>query len=404
MFNVNDIKKDFPFIVKNPHIVYLDNAATTQKPRCVVDAISDLYENYNANPHSYDYSLAVLSEKAYEGARKKVAKFINANSNEIVFNSGDTAGLNFLASSLSKKLKEGDQILLSQAEHASNVLPWFKVKEEKQIDIGYIPLDDEGRIQLDAVEKAITPNTKIISLAQVTNVLGYKVDIKGICEIAHKHNIIVIVDGAQSIPHMKVDVKDLDCDFLVFSGHKLYGPTGIGVIYGKFDILDTLDPINMGGGMNGRFDMCGNYTLIKTPNRFESGTVNLEGAVGLGAAIDYLESIGMDNIEKYEKQLHDYAISKMEKIDGVKIYNKNSDTGIITFNFKDIFAQDLATHLASYNVCVRSGQHCAKILMDFLKADATVRASFGIYNTFEDVDKFVDALSKGDEYLDVYFK
>ena len=404
MFNVELIRKDFPLIDKNENLIYFDNAATTQKPNCVLEAINDLYCNYNANPHALDYPLAVTSTNKYNEAREIVAKFINADAKEIVFTSGDTDGLNKIALSLCKKLNKGDEVLLTVAEHASNVLPWFKAKKDYGIEVNYIDLTKDGQLTLENVKKAVTNNTKIISIAHITNVLGYVVDVESICKFAHSKGIKVIVDAAQSIPHIKTDVKQLDCDFLVFSGHKIYGPTGIGVLFGKYKELLELEPLNLGGGSNSRFDMCGEYSLLLPPAKFESGTVNLEGAIGLGSAIKYIENIGMDNVEKYERELTQYAIEKMNKIEGVKIYNEHSACGIITFNYKDVFAQDLATHLSSYGVCVRSGQHRAKILTDFLGAYATVRASFGIYNTKEEIDRFVEALKKGDEFLDVYFK
>ena len=269
--------------------------------------------------------------------------------------------------------------------------------------IGYIPLDREGKLTPEAVEKAITPNTKIVSIAQVTNVLGYIIDIKSIAKICHKHNIVLVVDGAQSVPHMKVDVKDLDCDFLIFSGHKLCGPTGTGVLYGKYDLLCKMDALMVGGGDNIRFDLCGNVSLLEPPLKFEAGTQNLAGIYGLGSAIDYLNNLGMDNIEKYEKELRDYAISKLKTLDNVIIYNEHADTGIITINVKDVFPQDEATYLNSKGICVRSGQHCAKLLLDFLHAVGTVRISLYFYNNKEDIDQLYEALKTGGNILDAYF-
>lgn len=404
MFNVDEIRKDFPLLVKNPDLVYLDNAATTLKPQRVIDAIVEYYTDYSANPHAEDYKLSQIATQKYEAVREKVARFINCKKEEVCFTSGDTASINTIAFALKNILNEGDEVLLTVAEHASNVLPWFKVKEEKNIDIGYIELDEQGRVLLENVEKAITPRTKVISIAQVTNVLGFNVDVKGICKLAHQHGILVVVDGAQSVPHMKTDVQDIDCDFLAFSAHKLCGPTGVGVLYGKYDLLKKLNPPFNGGGNNTRFDTCGNYSLLLPPHKYESGTPNVAGVIGLGAAIDYIMNIGLENIEKREQELRRYAIEKLRKIDGVKIYNLNAENGIITFNYKDVFAQDLATHLSGYNVCTRSGQHCAKILLDYLGTTATVRASLYFYNTEKEIDRFVEAVSKGDEFLDVFFK
>lgn len=407
MFDVNKIRKDFPMLNKQIHgkkVIYLDNAATTLKPQSVIDAVSYYYTDLGANAHRGDYDLSHDVDVCYEDARKKVAKFINADYKEVFFTSGASMSLNSVVYGISEQyLKEDDEVLITQAEHASNVLPWFKMQQEKKISIGYIPLDEEGRLTVENVKKAITSKTKVISVAHVTNVLGYCADIKAICEVAHQHNILVVVDGAQSVPHLKVDVKDLDCDFLCFSGHKMCGPTGIGVVYGKYALLEKLPPLMMGGGMNSRFDTCGDYMLVKPPHKFEAGTPHIEGAIGLGAAVDYLMNLGMENIQQYEKELHDYAIKKMKEIDGVKIYNEHGDTGVITFNYKDVFAQDIASHLNKYGVCVRAGQHCAKILMDYLGTTATVRMSTYFYNTYEEVDAFVEALKKGDDYLDAFF-
>lgn len=404
MFNIDKIRSDFPFFTNHPELVYFDNAGTTQKPKCVLDDMVKVYEYDYANPHSEDYPLSFNATKIYNEARKTIADFINADEKEVVFTSGDTAAMNTIALAIGEKLNSGDEVLITVAEHASNVLPWFKLKDTKNINIGYIKLNSEGKVTIENVLNAITDKTKVISLAHVTNVLGHIVDIKEICKIAHKRGILVVVDGAQSVPHIKTDVKDLDCDFLAFSGHKMLGPTGIGIMYGKYQHLLDLNPLFLGGGMNTRFDTCGNYSLHLPPQKFESGTVNLVGAVGLASACKYLNNIGMENIENREIELRQYCLKKMKEIDGIKIYNETAETGIITFNYKNIFAQDLATHLSSYGICVRSGNHCAKILNNYLNTVATVRVSLYFYNTYEEIDKFIDALKKGDEFLDVYFK
>ena len=403
MLDVKSIRKDFP-LLQNRNVIYLDNAATTLKPQSVIDAVTYYYTNLGANSHRGDYDLSHDVDVAYEDARAKVAKFINSEVNEVVFTSGASASLNNAIYGVTQTfLHEGDEVLITTAEHASNVLPWFKMQQTNGIKIGYIPLDDEGRLTASNVKKSITKNTKVISIAHVTNVLGYIADVKEICKVAHEHNILVIVDGAQSVPHIPVDVKDLDCDFLCFSGHKMCGPTGIGVMFGKYELLDKIQPLMMGGGMNARFDTCGDYSLVKPPHKFEAGTPHIEGAIGLGAACDYLMNIGMNNIQKYEKELHDYAIKRMKEVDGVKIYNEHGDTGVIAFNYKDVFAQDISSHLNKYNICVRAGNHCAKILMHFLKTTATVRMSTYFYNTKDEVDAFVEALKKGDDFLDAFF-
>ncbi len=409
MLDPYKIRKDFPMFDNCPTmqghpLVYLDNAATTFKPQCVIDAISEYYSSYTANSHRGDYDLAHKVDVKYEEARNIVAKFINAEPNEVAFTSGTSMSMNMIAYGLAELLDEGDEILLSEAEHASNVLPWFKIAEIKHCTIGYIPLTEDGRMTAENLKNSITPKTKVISLAQVTNVLGYTVDVKELAKIAHEHNALFIVDGAQSVPHMKVDVKDIDCDFLAFSGHKICGPTGIGVMYGKYELLKKISPLLSGGGMNTRFETCGNVSLQIPPLKFEAGTQNIAGAIGLARAIQYVESIGLDNIREYEAKLRKRAIDGLKKIPGIKIYNPDADSGIITFNIDGVFAQDAASLFNSYGVCVRSGQHCAKILMNFLKTTATLRASIYFYNTDEDIDAFLEACRHGGDFLDAFFK
>lgn len=406
MIDYQKCLKDFPILNKtmqNHRLVYLDNAATTFKPTIVLDSIKDYYENYCANTHRGDYDIAHTADVKYDEARQVVADFIGADKNEVVFTAGASMSLNMIAYGYAKFLHEGDEILITEAEHASNVLPWFTIAKEKGCIIRYIPLTKEGRLTIENVKKSITDKVKVIAVAQVTNVLGFTADIKSIAKIAHEYGAILVCDGAQSIPHFKVDVKDLDCDFLAFSGHKMCGPTGIGVMYGKFNILKEMDPLMSGGGMNARFNMCGEVSLLLPPAKFEAGTQNIEGAIGLASAVKYLESIGMDNIENHEKEIRKYAISKLKQLDNVILYNENAESGIITFNIKDVFAQDAATYFNSKGICVRSGQHCAKILIDFLGTVATVRASIYFYNTFEDIDALVEACKKAGDFLDAYF-
>lgn len=406
MIDYQKCLKDFPILNKtmqNHRLVYLDNAATTFKPTIVLDSIKDYYENYCANTHRGDYDIAHTADVKYDEARQVVADFIGADKNEVVFTAGASMSLNMIAYGYAKFLQSGDEILITEAEHASNVLPWFTIAKEKGCIIRYIPLTKEGRLTIENVKKSITDKVKVIAVAQVTNVLGFTVDIKSIAKIAHEYGAILVCDGAQSIPHFKVDVKDLDCDFLAFSGHKMCGPTGIGVMYGKFNILKEMDPLMSGGGMNARFNMCGEVSLLLPPAKFEAGTQNIEGAIGLASAIKYLENIGMDNIENHEKELRKYAISKLKQLDNIILYNENAESGIITFNIKDVFAQDAATYFNSKGICVRSGQHCAKILIDFLGTVATVRASIYFYNTIEDIDALVEACKKAGDFLDAYF-
>ena len=406
MINVSKIRNDFPMLKNKMHgkpLIYLDNAATTFKPKCVIDAVVNYYENLGANAHRGDYDLSHDVDVAYESVRNKVGKLINCDAKEVVFTSGASGAINTVAYGLEEFINEGDEILLSEAEHASNVLPWFNIAHRKGAVIKYIPLTSEGRITIENVKSTITSRTKLISLAHVTNVLGYTLDVKEITKVAHESNIFVVIDGAQSVPHMVIDVKDLDCDFLCFSAHKMCGPTGVGVLYGKYELLEKMQPIMLGGGMNSRFYTCGDYTLHHAPSKFEAGTPHIEGVIGFGAAIDYLESIGMENIHQYELELKKYSVNKMKEITGVKIYNESNESGVITFNYKDVFAQDIATHFNTYGIAVRAGQHCAKILTDFLNAPATVRASVSFYNTYEEIDFFIEVLKKGDEYLNAYF-
>ena len=376
------------------NVVYLDNSATTLKPKVLVDAISDYYNNYCSNSSRGDYKIALRVDDEILSTRNKVKDFINAsNVKEIIFTSNATDSLNKIVFGYFKyNLKENDQVLITKAEHASNVLPWFELSDEIGINVDYIPLNDNYEVTLDNVIKSITPNTKVISLAYVTNVIGDIRPIKEIIEYAHKNNILVVVDGAQAVPHMKVDVKELDIDFLVFSAHKMCGPTGVGILYGKEEHLNDMYPTTFGGGMNASFTFDKVREYKSLPAKLEAGTLNIADIIGFGKVIDYINSIGIDNINEYEKKLHRYAIDKLKEIDNVVIYNDFVNTGIITFNYKDIFPQDLAIYLDKYNICVRAGNHCAKMLKDELKIKNTVRASLYFYNTKEDIDKLVKAL------------
>lgn len=409
MINFEKIRADFPMLQgKQMHghpLVYLDSAATTFKPKVVLDAIGRYYTDMTANAHRGDYDLSHDVDEAYEGVRAKVARFLNApDVREIVFTSGASGSLNLVAYGLGEFwLKPGDEVLLTEAEHASNVLPWFKVTKDKKASIGFIPLDGEGRLTPENVKLALTPQTKVVSIAHVTNVMGYIADIKAIAEIVHAHGALLVVDGAQSVPHMKTDVQALDIDFLAFSGHKMLGPTGVGVLYGRYDLLLKMPPFLMGGGMSTRFDTCGEVVLALPPHKFEAGTPPIEGVIGLGAAVDYLSELGLDEIHAYEGELRRYAIEKLKKLDNVILYNEHAEAGIITFNIKDVFAQDAASLFNTYGIAVRAGQHCAKILMDYLGTVATVRASINFYNTKADIDRFVDVCAKGGEFLDAFF-
>ena len=409
MFDVKEIRKDFPMLdgtktMQGKSLVFLDNGSTTFKPRCVIDAITNYYSNITSNSHRGDYDLCHNMDIEVEKSRKKVANFINGEEKEVVFTSGTSMSINLIAYGYAcKHLTKDDEIIISLAEHASNVLPWFYVSEMTGCKIKYIPLNEDGSIDAIGLEKVITKNTKIVSIAHIGNVFGYVHPIKEMADIAHKYGALFALDGAQSVPHMKIDVKDLGIDFLSFSGHKMLGPTGIGVLWGRYDLLQKMDPFLRGGGMNVKFESNGNVLFLDAPSKFEAGTLNLAGIIGLGRAIDYLLEIGMDNIAQYEKELKTYFIEQTKDMDNLIIYNKNSETGIITFNLKGVFAQDEATLLNSKGIACRSGQHCAKILPEFLKEVATVRASTYLYTTKEDIDALVDALKNGGDILDAYF-
>ena len=409
MFDPNKIRQDFPMFtnktkMQGHELVFLDNASTTFKPKSVIEAMNYYNEHETANSARGDYDTMYHVDQTIAKTRELVAKFINAYTDEIVFTSSDTESLNLVAFGyFANHLTKDDEILITVAEHASNTLPWFKLQEKIGCKVKYIPLTEEGRLTLDNVEKSITSKTKVISVANVTNVLGFYTDMKPICELAHKHGILVVCDGAQSVPHGKTDVKQFDVDFLGFSGHKMLGPTGIGVLFGKRELLTKTDPIILGGGMNETYETDGSYVLHSAPAKLEAGTKNIQAIYGLGAAIEYINKIGIENINKYEKELRSYAIEKMKEVKDIIIYNENAESGIISFNIKGVFAQDLATLLNSKGIACRSGNHCAKILKNQIHEIATVRASLYFYNTKEEIDKLVEALQEGGNFLDVYF-
>ena len=382
------------FLLLNQNIIYLDNGATSLKPKVISQSISDYYNNYSANAHRGDYDLSLKVDLKYEETRKLVKDFINAKTTkEIIFTSGATDSLNKIIFGFFKNyLKTNDEVLLTKSEHASNILPWFELADELNIKINYIPLENL-EVTLDNVKRSITPNTKVISIAHITNVVGDIRPIKEIISYAHSKGILVVVDGAQSVAHMQVDVQELDIDFLAFSAHKMLGPTGVGVLYGKEELLNNMHPIIFGGGMNASFQFDGTRIYNDTPTCFEAGTPNIAGVIGLGEAIKYLNNIGMDKITNYEQNLKKYAISKLKTINDIIIYNENSQSGIITFNIKNIFAQDLAIYLNKYNICIRAGNHCAKILNEDLGIKNTCRISLYFYNTKEEIDYLVKVLN-----------
>jgi len=385
-------REDFPML--SDDLIYFDNGATTMKPKCVVDRMIDYYTKYCANAHRGDYSNSQIVDSMYEGVREKIKNFIHAKeSSEIVFTSGATDGLNRVVFGYFKKyLKEGDEVLLTESEHASNILPWFVLAQEIGIKVKYIPLDCHHEVTLENVESMITDKTKVISLAYVTNVIGDIRPIRDIVELAHRYGILVVGDGAQSISHIKTDVILDDIDFFVTSAHKMYGPTGIGFLYGKFDLLDKMDPITYGGGMNSMYLSDGYMELREVPTKFEAGTQNIAGVIGMGEAVDYLSRIGLQKIIKHEHDLKKYLIKKLRELDNIILYNEDTVGSIVAFNVKDIFSQDVAVYLDKHHICVRSGSHCAKILNQVFNVDNTCRVSFAFYNTYEEIDKFVEII------------
>lgn len=381
------------FNILKQDIIYFDSGATTLKPYVLAEAVSDYYNNYSANAHRGDYDISLKVDEEYEKSRFLVSEFINADNNEIIFTNNTTDSLNKIVLGFFENyLNDGDEVLLTKSEHASNVLPWFELAKRKNIKIKYIELTTNHRVTLDNLKKSVTRNTKVISLAHITNVIGDIRPIKEITEFAHLNNILVVVDGAQSVPHIKVDVKDMDIDFLAFSAHKMCGPTGVGVLYGKYKLLKQMKPLFVGGGMNGSFSSDGEVSYNEQPYLYETGTPNIAGVIGFGKVIEYLNSIGMDKIKKYEVELKEYALNRLSEIDDVIVYNQASESGIIAFNYKDVFSQDLAIYLNKYKICVRAGNHCAKILKNEINIKNTCRISLYFYNTKEEIDKLIEVL------------
>ncbi len=405
--DVNEIRKDFP-IFKNRDIAYLDSGATTQKPQYVIDKVSEYYETCNANPHRGAYGLSIEATALYEETRSKVAKFINAKSaEEIIFSKNASESLNLVAYSYGlDNLKQGDEVVLSIMEHHSNLVPWQMVTKKTGSTLKYMYIDDKFELTHEEIESKITDKTKIVAITHVSNVLGTINDIKHIIKYAHKKGAKVLLDASQSIPHMKIDVRDLDADFLVFSGHKMLAPLGIGVLYGKKEILNKMTPFLMGGDMI-EYVYEQDTTFAPLPNKFEAGTQNVGGVVGLGAAIDYLNKIGYDEIERVEKEVVNYALDELSKLDFLTLYvtpNRENHSAVISFNIKGVHPHDVASILDSENVCVRSGNHCAQPLLRSLGIDSTCRASFYFYNTKEDVDRLVKALNKAYNMFEKYIK
>jgi len=396
-------REDFPMLKQD--IIYLDNGATSLKPQCVIDKQVDYYENYSANAHRGDYDISYKVDLEYENTRDLVKEFIGAKKKEeIVFTSGTTDSINLIVNGFfSNILEAGDEIILTKTEHASNVMPWFRVAGETGAIIKYIPLDDNNFVTLDNLKSVVTPNTKVISIAEITNVVGDLRPIKKICEFAHERDIFVVVDGAQSVPHKKINVSETDVDFLAFSAHKMLGPTGVGVMYAKYELMQNIEPINLGGGMNETFDSPEKMILKEVPTRLEAGTPNIAGVIGFGEAIKYLNRIGMDKIENYEKNLREYLIEKLITIPHIDILNLESDSGIVAFNVEGIFSEDVAYYLNKYGICVRAGNHCAKLTKDVLGVSNSLRVSLYLYNTESEIDNLVELLKDKDKIMKEMF-
>ena len=409
MYDIKEIRKQFPMLnnnikMQNKPLVFLDNCSTTFKPQCVIDAETEYYTKYNSNSHRGDYDLCYQMDVMVDQARQTIANFINADKKEVIFTDGATGSINLVAYGYGLKfLKPGDEIIISEAEHASNILPWFRIAELTKAVIKYIPLDEVGRLTVDNLKKVISNKTRIVAIAHVGNVLGFTADVQEMAKLAHRYGAIMVVDGAQSVPHMKVDFKGLDIDFLAFSAHKMCGPTGIGALVGRYDLLEEMDPFVSGGGMNSTFYKNGEVNYHLPPSKFEAGTQNLAGILGFKKAVEFIDEIGVESIHAHDKELISYAKEKLKDNENIIIYNKESNNGILTFNVKGVFAQDEATLLNYKGIAVRSGEHCAKILDDFLKTKATCRMSTYLYTSKEEIDAFIDALNNGGDILDAYF-
>ncbi len=400
-----EIRKDFPVIMNN-NIAYLDSGATSQKPQMVIDAEKDYYENINSNPHRGAYSLSIEATKAYEDAREKVAKFTNAeNTYQIIFSKNATECLNLIAYSYGlSNIKENDEIVLSIMEHHSNLVPWQFVSKSKNAKLNYLYINDNYELSDEEIESKITNNTKIVGITYISNVTGTINNVKKIIEVAHSKGAIVVLDASQAIAHMKIDVQELDTDFLIFSGHKMYAPMGVGILYGKKQFLEKMNPFLMGGDMI-EYVYEQDTTFAPLPNKFEAGTQNVGAVVGLSKAIDYINEIGYERIKQIENNLRDYALQELRKLDYIDLYitpNLNNHAGVISFNMKGVHPHDVASILDMNGVCIRSGNHCAQPLMRNLNIDSTCRISFAVYNTNEDIDRLIEALKSTYEKFKQY--
>ena len=397
IMDIESIRKDFPILQRKVHgkpLVYFDNASTSQKPKQVIDVMDFYYKNYNANIHRSIHELGEEATAKFEEAHQKVADFINADSYQnIVFTKNTTESLNLGAYSLTASLKKDDEIAISQMEHHSNFVPWQQLAKQRGLKLKFIEINDEGELDKESIKKNITKNTKIVSITHVSNVLGTINPIEEISKIAHENRALIVVDGAQAAPHMPVDVKKLDADFYAFSGHKMLGPTGIGVLYGKKEMLEAMQPFLYGGEMirEVRFD---DTSFNELPWKFEAGTMNIAEGIGFGAAVDYLDNIGMKQIQNRDKELVDYAMEKLKEVEGITIYGPKERSAVISFNVDNIHAHDVAQILDSEGVAIRAGHHCCMPLMSVLGVAATARASFYLYNTEQEIDNFINAIYK----------
>ena len=386
-------REDFPFL--NKKIIYFDNGATSLKPKSVIEKMNEYYMEYPSNAHRGDYSISLKSSKEFENARETVKDFINAKSTkEIIFTSGSTESISEVIYGYFKdRLKAGDEVLITKSEHASIILPWFDLENKIGIKVKYIPLNEDYTFNIENLKSSITEKTKVVSLAEVTNVIGDIRDVKTITSICHDKGIKVLIDAAQSAGHIKIDVQDSDVDFLAISAHKMLGPNGIGVLYGKEELLNELDPIKKGGGMTISFDSPKEIVYKELPYKLEAGTQNIAGVIGFKEAINYINEIGIDNIEEYTCNLKEYLVSKLKELDNIIIYNVDVEGSTVAFNVKNVFAQDTAIYLDNHNICVRSGDHCDKKLKDELNIVNTVRVSLYFYNTKEEIDKLIEVLN-----------
>lgn len=391
-------RSDFPLLESNKELVYLDSAATSIKPQIVIEKINEYYTKYGVNIHRGVYDLSGIATNEYEELRNVVAKFINSKPEEVVYTKGTTDGINKLAYMLEDRINENDEIIVSLLDHHSLIMPWQNIALKKKAKLVFVDLNENNQITVENFKKCLNKNTKIVALTHVSNVLGVISPVKEITKLSHEHGAIVILDGAQSVPHMKVDVKDLDVDFLAFSGHKMMAPTGTGILYGKYKLLNSLNPVEFGGDMNDGVEKYSS-TYKDAPEKFEAGTQNIEGVIAFKKAIEYLSNLGLDNVHAHSKELAKYVVEQIKDNPLVELYTKNPESGIVTFNIKDVHPHDVATFLSSYNICIRAGHHCAQLITHHLGCVGTVRASFYIYNTLDDAKKLVEAINAAADYF-----